>query len=411
MSHAAAARPPRHTYRYPAIQLALALVLQVGVSFRAASKVFVEINLCFGLHIGDPTHTTIRNWTRKQGVGNFKEKGYFNDQQWVLIADESVQFGNKKLLLVAAVPAHHGFEKGYLTYADLTPLVLQVSSSWKAEAIADALREAIAVEQVAYAVSDLGCNLVKAFRLLGIPCVEDVNHQFSWIMQRLLENDATYKRYAKKLSSLRAKLSLSQLARIVPPNQRIMSRYMNLTPLFEWGARMLALRKTDRLTSEEKKQLRFLPAYRQFILSTGALLQALNRMQTTLKTGGFNPQNVEQCRQLLAPLTDARSLKAREMVEDYMDRNRLKMGAYKTLLCSSDIVESCFGKYKELVRTNKTAGISDLALCLPALMGHSVEEIKSNFGRLKTEDVKDWKKKNIGETLFHEKRELLKKVA
>jgi hypothetical protein len=25
--------------------------------------------------------------------------------------------------------------------------------------------------------------------------------------------------------------------------------------------------------------------------------------------------------------------------------------------------------------------------------------------------VKDWKKKNIGETLFHEKRELLKKVA
>jgi hypothetical protein len=43
-------------------------------------------------------------------------------------------------------------------------------------------------------------------------------------------------------------------------------------------------------------------------------------------------------------------------------------------------------------------------------MGYELEDMKSNFERLRTKDVTEWKKKNIGETLFNEKRKLLKKV-
>jgi hypothetical protein len=38
--------------------------------------------------------------------------------------------------------------------------------------------------------------------------------------------------YTKELASMRARLSMSKYAQIVPPNQRIMSRFMNLMPLF-----------------------------------------------------------------------------------------------------------------------------------------------------------------------------------
>jgi len=406
---AMAVRPPNHTYSYSVIQLALSLVLLVGVSFRAASKTFVQLNLCFGMRIGTPTHTTILSWTKMQGVGNFKNKEYFNDQKWVLIADESIQFGNKKLLLVTAVPARYDFGKGYFTYRDLTPLVLHVSSSWKAEDVADAIREKIAIEQVAYAVSDLGCNLVKAFSTLGVTYIEDINHKFSWMMQRLLEGNQKYLSYAKELSSMRARLSLSKQSRIVPPNQRIMSRYMNLTPLFEWGAKMLALRKTKELTKEEKKQLRFLSTYKKFILDTHALLQALNRVQAAIKNGGFSTENASRCLPFLDALRDRNAQKVKKMLVAYFEENKSKMGGYQAIHCSSDIVESCFGKYKELVKTNKTVGISDLSLCISALMGYSPEEVKSNFGRLKTEDVNKWKKTHIGKTLFCEKRDLMKK--
>jgi hypothetical protein len=33
------------------------------------------------MRIGEPTHTTILSWTKMQGVGNFKNKEYFNDQK------------------------------------------------------------------------------------------------------------------------------------------------------------------------------------------------------------------------------------------------------------------------------------------------------------------------------------------
>ena len=73
------------------------MVLGAGVSFRAVGKLFVETNLHLELSLGTPTHTTVLNWTKKQGVGNFREKDYFNSGEWVLIIDESIQFGNKKL--------------------------------------------------------------------------------------------------------------------------------------------------------------------------------------------------------------------------------------------------------------------------------------------------------------------------
>jgi len=410
LKNANAIRPKRHVYSYSAIQLALSLVLLVGVSFRAAGKIFVEINLYFDLNIGEPTHTTILNWTKKQGVGNFKAKEYFNKKKWVLIADESIQFSDKKLLFITAVPIDKEFENGYLTYSDLTPLVLRVSNSWKSGDIAKAISQNIDIKQVAYAVSDLGGNLVKAFKSLGIIHIEDINHKFSWMMQRIFENNETYKSYAKQLSDMRAKLSMSKTARIVPPNQRIMSRYMNLTPLFEWGVNMLKLLKTNYLTEEEKEKLSFLPAYNEFILNTNALLQILNQVQKIMKERGFSKKTTKICTELLDTLVDNNSLKVKEMVFKYFNNTELKMGEHNTILCSSDIVESFFGKYKELVKTNKTVGISDLSLCISALMGYSLESMKANFERLKTKDVTEWKEKNIGETLFNEKKKLLEKV-
>ena len=61
---------------------------------------------------------------------------------------------------------------------------------------------------------------------------------------------------------MRAKLFMSKYARIVPQNQRIMSRNMNLTPLFDWGVNMINLLETNELTDEEKEILNFLLQHR-----------------------------------------------------------------------------------------------------------------------------------------------------
>jgi len=75
--------------------------------------------------------------------------------QWILIADESIQFGNKKLLFVTAVPVEKENAGRYLQYSDLTPVIIKVSDTWKAEKIAETIQTSINPEDVAYAISDL----------------------------------------------------------------------------------------------------------------------------------------------------------------------------------------------------------------------------------------------------------------
>ena len=80
-----------------------------------------------------------------------------------------------------------------------------------------------------------------------------------------------------------------------------------------------------------------------------------------------------------------------------------------TICCSSDVIESCFGKYKEIVQGNKTVGISDLCLCIAAMSGdNKPAKTKEAMEAVSVEQVKKWKKKNISKTLFAEKRELNK---
>ena len=64
------------------------------------------MDICLHLSLGNPTHATILLWTKKQGAGNFREKEFFYAQKWILIADESIQFGNKKLCIFCTRCTH-----------------------------------------------------------------------------------------------------------------------------------------------------------------------------------------------------------------------------------------------------------------------------------------------------------------
>ena len=183
------------------------------------------MNLCLQLHLDIPTHTTVLNWTKKQGVCQFRNREFYQQQKWVLIVDESIQFGNKKLLLVLAVPEARCNHNKSLSYKDLTPLILKTSASWKSEDIMSEIERHIDLNQVAYCISDTGNNLTRTFRLLDCKHIADINHKFTLIIQSVYEKNSLLDEHTKALSSLRAQKSMSKIARIVPPNQRIMNRF------------------------------------------------------------------------------------------------------------------------------------------------------------------------------------------
>lgn len=369
------------------------------------------MNLTFDLNLRVPSHTTVLNWVKKQGLANFRDKTFFNSRKWIIILDESIQFGNKKLLAALAVPADGLPDGRALCYSDLVPLILKSSESWTADVIVAELHACIDPEQILYVVSDNGNNFKKTYGLMGLTHIEDVGHKFSWIIKEIYEKNDDFELYTKQLAKMRGTLALSRYSHLIPPNQRIVSRFMNLTPLFKWGCKMIELLEKGALTDQEKEKVAFVSVQKEFIQQTFALLNILNSVQKTLKNKGFNESSVTECRLLLNKIGGTREDAVKLMIDKYFDDTLAKMGGNKTVLCSSDILESCFGKYKSVVKANKTVGITDLCLCISALLSNgSRESTEQAMCQIKTAQIKDWKDKNIGETLFEKRNKFYKKT-
>jgi hypothetical protein len=349
-------------------------------------------------------------WVKKQGISQFRSQDYYGQDKWVLIADESILFGNKKILLILAVPDRRCNQGKALSYSDITPMVLKVSDSWKSEDIAGQIKEHIDLKQISYCVSDTGSNLTCAFASLNCIHIPDVNHKFSLMIKSVFEGNEQFDKYTKALSLLRAQKSMSKIARIVPPNQRIMCRYMNLLPLFEWGVKMIHLLDKNHLNKDEKAVLSFLEPSRVFVFDTFLLLNSLSDIQTLMKTKGFNKASKKEALTIVANLKSDNAMKIKVKLRDYFADLVCKAKG-NTICCSSDIIESGFGKYKEIVHGNKSIGISDLCLCIAAMMGsNDVKMTNQAMENIKMKHVKEWKTNNISKTLFAEKIELNKKI-
>jgi len=79
------------------------------------------------------------------------------------------------------------------------------------------------------------------------------------------------------------------------------------------------------------------------------------------------------------------------------------------ILCSADIIESTFGKYKNYMQGNPMIGITDLFLSIGAFTGNlEKEEVKQACEENAIKNVQAWSKNNIAKTAFSKRKELLK---
>ncbi len=112
---------------------------------------------------------------------------------------------------------------------------------------------------------------------------------------------------------------------------------MNLTPLFVWGEKTLRLIENQKLNTQELE----------------LVLNRLNLTQKILKTNHFDPVQIYKCHLELEKLKSPKGLIIKEKMKDYFETTKVKFMNNKRVVCSSDIIESCFGEYKEVVKLNR----------------------------------------------------------
>lgn len=392
------------------IQLCIALKLQSSASFRAVSKIIVILGIYLELGVKSPSHATILLWVKKYGHHELTRPKEIADD-WVVILDESVQFGQSKLLLIYGIRQSKIDFTQPLKYQNLTPLVLMCRSSWKGESIKEQLIDI--QEQIGgikYAVADHGNNIKKAIKLMGFPHVYDLTHRISLCLEHIYKEDNSFKEFTKRMARLRGAQALSKMAHVLPPAQRSKARFMNLRPISDWGIAVLnLLDRPGNQFKDEKENLVWVESYRSLITELAQLNKMINTIQLKLKNNGLSKGTVEVCQNILEEGRTKRLQRFKQSMNLYFQQTMDSLEGIDQALCSSDILESSFGKYKNYLQANPMVGITNLCLSIPAFTGNLGREgLLEAFESTKVENIENWTKSNIGKTTLAKRMEVLK---
>jgi hypothetical protein len=183
--------------------------------------------------------------------------------------------------------------------------------------------------------------------------------------------------------------------------------------LAQWGSQLLALLNNN--TNDHsawgaiRKALPGLSRYRKFIQRFAKATQTTHDILKVLKQYGLNQTTYEKCKAQAQSLSEQAILKKRLLHWlDHHQSLQARLTNQHSLLVSTDILESLFGKFKRIIERSPIADINRMALIIPALCGSSLNEqcIKALFSTTRHQDINVWEQNNITPT-FRKKRQAL----
>jgi len=400
-------------YNLSEIELVLKMKLKSSVSFRGLeiiTKVLSENGIYFQQKI---SHTTISSWVSR--IGHYElNKAKERSDKWVIILDESIQVGVEKILVIFGIHEDKIDFKRPLKFQDLSPLLVKVGKSWNGESIKkelDKLQKSIG--SISYAVGDYGSNIKKSLMLSNIPHIHDLTHRIAIILKSLYEKDEGFISLTKEMSVQRKKYYQTRFAYLSPPSLRKKSRYLNIGSLSDWAVKALNYLHQKNRNNRVINKLNYLKKYSKLILELNSINMVIKKIEKLLKHEGLSEENIEESIKYLNVLDTNKPKILRENLILYFNEmiNLKPNTSGDKILCSSDIIESSFGKYKNYISNNHLQSITTIILSIPAFTASlDRDEIKVALESVKIKDIKKWKDKNIAKSLLKKRLDLLKPV-
>ena len=180
----------------------------------------------------------------------------------------------------------------------------------------------------------------------------------------------------------------------MPPTMRGKMRFANIFPCVEWAKQCLS--NWENLSSEVQNRLMFLREKQAFITSLVEVSVVFKTVCAPLKNKGFGtPQKLSILATLEALKGEPETTIFIGNCKTYLDNLSKKSQELDQphLLCSSDIIESFFGKFKTKINPNSRSGLTEFIFTIANFsQPFSVKEIKEALENVKLKDLKMKKK-------------------
>lgn len=405
-----------HKYDLRTVSLCVCLYVFAGCSLRGVSKVLFYLQLEYGLLISClPSKSSVENWVQKVGLYNYTEVKPDFGADYCLILDESMVIGHQRMLLALGTRGKKSGDDA-LCFEEVKVLGIAVRASWKWEEVRDFLQKVHEKvgQPAGYVVCDGGANLKKGVAEAGLTRICDVGHEFCKITEQVYKEDERFKEWIKEVTKVRFQVFMKAHAYLMPPKQRTVARFTNLSFVVKWAGNML--RVLPGLNEAERGAFGWLELHKPLISEFTAVFQMNERILKILKNQGVSVKNIERCLlicQEYAPMTPKCLI---NKIVSFLNEEKQKLPDDNTVWnASSDILESLFGKYKHQTAENVLNGVTPLvlALCVFTGMGDGQKDIhqqvKSALESISMADLNTWKTKNLVDNQLTKRRKMFQK--
>jgi hypothetical protein len=343
-----------------------------------------------------PSHNSIRNWSCKHGYNRLKEAQKSGIESIVFV-DESIVFGSEKILLIIGVSKDKIPLDRALEHTDMDVLYVGYSNEWKSESIEIELQKIAKYKAISYVVSDEGLNLRKAYKSCNYVHIEDSTHIFANYLKRLYGDDETFELFRKLIGKLRQAWNLSKVnSQYMPPSMRGKMRFANIFPCIDWAKSCLD--RWDTFDKKVQETLQFLKEQKAFIEQLIDLGKIFKWVCKKLKIDGFGDKQKEKILVYLSEFkTGTNTLIFVQNIKDYLENlsQKSKELGQERLICSSDIIESYFGKFKQKINLNSRNGLTEFIFTMANFSGNFTQnEIKNALENIKVRDLKEVRQKD-----------------
>ena len=380
-----------------------------------------EMDVEWGFDFPVPHFTTVRWWLLRLGYHKLhRPKEQASD--WVWIIDHSNQIGQEKCLVILGVRVSQlppPGEEYPLSLAQMEPIELDPVTVSDKEVVYRQLEANVAKTGIPRAIiDDHGGDLaggVELFRQSHPKTIEiyDISHKAACLLKARLEGDEQWKAFAAKAGQTKCNIQQTEWAFLVPPSQQSKARYMNLGPLIGWGVKTLAIldnpppQVLQHGTKERlEEKLGWLRQFREPLAIWSEMEQTIDVAVDFVRTAGLYRGAAKDLRKRLGKLCLGQS--ARQLGDDltkFVAGQARSVRRGERLPACSEVIETCFGKFKSLERDQAKGGFTSLLLALAACVAERTQGVVHDaLQKTRTRDVIEWIKRKLGATVGSKRR-------
>ena len=353
---------------------------------RKSVDLFVYLNETLGWNFPEvPCFNSVLNWLEKSGYSIYTGSGErVSGEEYASVIDESIMIGSERMILNLGVKAEKETDTA-LNYSDIELIGIHVDSGWDASKIEDCLMEdeKKTGKKPSYIISDNDKKMKNA--IAGYRCIHirDIGHTPAMFLQRVYDKEEDFCNFFKQIGKLKNTEAMSECSYLLPPRQRSIARFMNLSGTISWAGKIIE--SFERFTEKEKQVYRFVIENKKLISELCRVFECVNRILSSVKNAGLSYDSIGASIKLINKLSankNKRIAKFSALSMEYLLEESVKLPDSKTRFnASSDMIESVFGYYKFKKSPNGLHGVTAYVLILPLVtkMKTDGKGIDTNF--------------------------------